>query len=101
MIPNEMMTNVNMLHLVVLHGVVSDLDCTFIVTQKRHFVKHDTDGAKLTREIILLRSPATAPEKRLLLGDGTRKVLWRIVVVEQTSLCVVLDQPVGNPKRKV
>jgi hypothetical protein len=42
-----------------------------------------------------------APWGTLLLGDGARKVLWRIVVVEQTSLCVVLDQPVGNPKRKV
>jgi hypothetical protein len=26
------------------------------------------DGAQLTREIILLRSPATAPEKKLLRG---------------------------------
>jgi hypothetical protein len=29
--------------------------------------------------------------KALLRGDGA----------EQTSLCVVIDQPVGNPKRKV
>jgi hypothetical protein len=33
------------------------------------------NGAKLTREVILLRSPATAPEKKLLLGDGARKEL--------------------------
>jgi hypothetical protein len=50
------------------------------------------DGAQLTREIILLCSPATAPEKRLILQDD---------VGDQRSLCVVNDQPVGNPKRKV
>jgi hypothetical protein len=27
--------------------------------------------------------------------------LLRVDDVEQTSLCVVIDQPVGNPKRKV
>jgi hypothetical protein len=37
----------------------------------------------------------------LLRGDGARKLLWRVDDVEQTSLCVVIDQPVGNPKRKV
>jgi hypothetical protein len=31
-IPNEMMTDLNMLRLAMLHGVVGDLDCTFIVT---------------------------------------------------------------------
>jgi hypothetical protein len=31
------------------------------------------DGDQLTREIILLRSPATAPEKKLLPVDGARK----------------------------
>jgi hypothetical protein len=46
------------------------------------------DGAQLMREIILLRSPATAPEKKLL-------------ACSRRSLCVVNDQPVGNPKRKV
>jgi hypothetical protein len=29
------------------------------------------DGVQLTREIILLRSPATAPEKRLLTWEQT------------------------------
>jgi hypothetical protein len=29
-------------------------------------VRDPFDGAQLTREIILLRSPATAPEKKLL-----------------------------------
>jgi hypothetical protein len=28
------------------------------------------DGTQLTREIILLHSPATAPEKKLLVLDG-------------------------------
>jgi hypothetical protein len=37
-------------------------------------------------------SPATAPEKRLIL---------LVDVGDQRSLCVVNDQPVGNPKRKV
>ena len=32
MIPDEVMTNLNMLRLVLLHRVVGDLDCTFIVT---------------------------------------------------------------------
>jgi hypothetical protein len=50
------------------------------------------DGAQLMREIILLRSLATAPEKQLMLLDD---------VGDRRSLCVVNDQPVGNPKRKV
>jgi hypothetical protein len=32
MIPDEMMTNLNILHLVVLNRVVGNLDCTFIIT---------------------------------------------------------------------
>jgi hypothetical protein len=41
---------------------------------------------------VFYSSPATAPEKRLIL---------QIDVEDQRSLCVVNDQPVGNPKRKV
>jgi hypothetical protein len=37
-------------------------------------------SARLTREVIL-RSPATAPEKKLLPVDGARKELWRLVDV--------------------
>jgi hypothetical protein len=40
------------------------------------------DGGQLMREIILLPFSATAPEKAV-------------------ACCVVNDQPVGNPKRKV
>ena len=42
MIPNEMMTNLNMLRLEVLHRVERNLDGTFIVTPKRHFFTNDT-----------------------------------------------------------
>jgi hypothetical protein len=50
------------------------------------------DGGQLMGEIILLRSPATVPENRLIL---------LVDVGDQRSLCVVNDQLVGNPKRKV
>jgi len=36
------MTNLNMLRLVVLNGVVGDLDCAFIVAVKMQFVTVDT-----------------------------------------------------------
>jgi ribonuclease HI len=39
--------------------------------------------------------------KRMLTRVMRQKRLWRLDGVEQTSLCVVNDQPVGNPKRKV
>ena len=41
-ITNKMMTNLNMLRPWMLHRVVTNLDCTLIVTQKRHFVTMDT-----------------------------------------------------------
>ena len=41
-IPDEMIPNLNMLHLEVLHRVERDLDGTLIVTPKRHFVTSDT-----------------------------------------------------------
>ena len=41
-IPDEVILNLNMLHLEVLHLVERNLDGTFIVTPKRHFVKNDT-----------------------------------------------------------
>ena len=41
-IPDEVIPNLNMLHLEVLHRVERDLDGTFIVTPKRHFVTSDT-----------------------------------------------------------
>ena len=41
-IPDEVMTNLNMLCLAVLNRVVGDLDCAFIVPVKRHFVIVDT-----------------------------------------------------------
>ena len=41
-IPNEMIPNLNMLRLEVLHRVERDLDGTFIITPKRHFVTNDT-----------------------------------------------------------
>ena len=42
MIPDELIPNLNMLHLEVLHRVERNLDSTFIVTSKRHFVTYDT-----------------------------------------------------------
>ena len=42
MITNKVMANLNVLCSLVLHWVVTNLDCTFIVTQKRHFVTMDT-----------------------------------------------------------
>ena len=39
---DEMVPNLNMLRLEVLHRVERNLDCTFIVTSKRHFVTNDT-----------------------------------------------------------
>ena len=40
-IPDEVIPNINMLHLEVLHWVERNLDGTFIVTPKRHFVTSD------------------------------------------------------------
>ena len=42
MIPDEVMLNLNMLRLEVLHRVERDLDGTFIVTPKRNFVTNHT-----------------------------------------------------------
>ena len=42
MIPDEVIPNLNMLRLEVLHRVERNLDGTFIVTPKRHFVTVDT-----------------------------------------------------------
>ena len=42
MIPDEVIPNLYMLHLEVLHRVERNLDGTFIVTPKRHFVTSDT-----------------------------------------------------------
>ena len=42
MILDEVIPNLNMLHLEVLHRVERDLDGTFIVTPKRHFVTNVT-----------------------------------------------------------
>ncbi len=41
-IPDEVISNLNVLRLEVLHRVERDLDGTFIVTPKRHFVTSDT-----------------------------------------------------------
>ena len=41
-IPDEVISDLNMLRLEVLHRVERDLDGTFIVTPKRHFVTSDT-----------------------------------------------------------
>ena len=41
-IPDEVIPDLNMLCLEVLHRVERDLDGTFIVTPKRHFVTSDT-----------------------------------------------------------
>ena len=42
MISDEVIPNLNMLCLEVLHRVERNLDSTFIVTPKRHFVTNDT-----------------------------------------------------------
>ena len=42
MIPNEVIPSLNMLRLEVLHRVEGNLDGTFIITPKRHFVTSDT-----------------------------------------------------------
>ena len=39
---DEMISNLNMFRLEVLHGVEGNLDGTFVVSQKRHFVTNDT-----------------------------------------------------------
>ena len=39
MILDEVIPNLNMLHLEVLHRIERNLDGTFIVTQKRHFAQ--------------------------------------------------------------
>ena len=41
-IPDEVIPNLNMLRLEVLHWFERNLDGTSIVTQKRHFVTNDT-----------------------------------------------------------
>jgi hypothetical protein len=41
-IPDEVIPDLNILRLEVLHQVERDLDGTFIVTPKRHFVTSDT-----------------------------------------------------------
>ena len=41
-IPDEVIPNLNMLRLEVLHRVERNFDGTFIVTPKRHFVTNDT-----------------------------------------------------------
>ena len=41
-IPDEMIPNLNVLRLEVLHRVETNLDGTSIVTPKRHFVTNDT-----------------------------------------------------------
>ena len=41
-IPDEVIPNLNMLRLEVLHRVEGNLDGTFIITPKRHFVTSDT-----------------------------------------------------------
>ena len=41
MIPDEMISDLNMLRLEVLHRDERNLDCTFIVTAKRHFLTND------------------------------------------------------------
>ena len=41
-IPDEVIPNLNVLRLEMLHRVERDLDGTFIVTLKRHFVTSDT-----------------------------------------------------------
>ena len=41
-IPDELIPDLNMLRLEVLHRVERDLDGTFIVTPKRHFFTSDT-----------------------------------------------------------
>ena len=42
MIPDEVIPNLNVLRLEVLHRVERNLDGTFVVTPKRHFVTSDT-----------------------------------------------------------
>ena len=42
MILDEVIPNLNMLRLEMLHRIERDLDGTFIVTPKRHFVTNDT-----------------------------------------------------------
>ena len=39
---DDVIPNLNMLRLKVLHQVERNIDCTFIVTPKRHFVTNDT-----------------------------------------------------------
>ena len=41
-IPDEVIPNLNVLRLEVLHRVERNLDGTFIITSKRHFVTNDT-----------------------------------------------------------
>ena len=41
-IPDEVIPNLNVFHLEVLYRVERNLDGTFIVTPKRHFVTNDT-----------------------------------------------------------
>jgi hypothetical protein len=87
MIPNEMMTNLNMLCLVVLHRVASDLDCTFIVTQKRHFVKNDT--------IVLQSLPHSYCAQQLAAAINSASVVER-----DTQFCFLDDQHTKDLPRK-
>jgi hypothetical protein len=58
--------------------------------------------AKTPLAEVFSSSPATAPKNiAATRGDGARKYTDAYLMWKQTSLCVVLDQPVGNPKRKV
>ena len=41
-IPDKVIPNLNMLRLEMLHWVERNLDGTFIITPKRHFVTNDT-----------------------------------------------------------
>ena len=41
-IPDEVIPNLNVLHLEVLYRIERNLDGTFIITPKRHFVTNDT-----------------------------------------------------------
>ena len=50
-IPDEVIPNLNMLRLEVLHRVERNLDGTFIVTPKRHFVTNDSNPLKFASSI--------------------------------------------------
>jgi hypothetical protein len=61
-------------------------------------VRSLTDGAKLTWESVVDVGASSSS----IPGNGARKLAagaW--LMAPEDSLCVVNDQPVGNPKRKV